>query len=292
MGQSWRGFLKHARNEGSEDEFAIYDLRFTRLARPLTFHVSGFIPRPMTATNLSLTPTAAPATNGLHEIKPPIDIPSGLAWIAWTLAALALASVLFCAWRYWRRKLAETPLIPIIPPHIRAKQKLQEALAFLDKPREFCILVSDTARWYLEERFDFRAPERTTEEFLYELQATSLLTADQKASLGEFLQSCDLVKFAKYEPGEPELRALHASALRLVEETEPVPAASDGDQSSKPQAPSSREETSSEDQKAPRAVSLDRQDMNGALNSLTMLMVWSLGFEVSLVLGAWSLEFS
>jgi hypothetical protein len=30
------------------------------------------------------------------------------------------------------------------------------------------------------------------------------------------------VKFAKYEPGENELRELHSSALRLVEETEPV----------------------------------------------------------------------
>jgi hypothetical protein len=30
------------------------------------------------------------------------------------------------------------------------------------------------------------------------------------------------VKFAKYEPGENELRDLHSSALRLVEETEPV----------------------------------------------------------------------
>jgi hypothetical protein len=49
-----------------------------------------------------------------------------------------------------------------------------------------------------------------------------LLTPDQKTSLGEFLNRCDLVKFAKYEPGEPELRDLHGSALRLVEETEPV----------------------------------------------------------------------
>jgi hypothetical protein len=39
--------------------------------------------------------------------------------------------------------------------------------------------------------------------------------------LGGFLERCDLVKFAQYEPGEPELRELHASALRLVEETEP-----------------------------------------------------------------------
>jgi hypothetical protein len=99
---------------------------------------------------------------------------------------------------------------------------LEEALALIGQPREFCILVSDTIRFYLEERFDFHAPERTTEEFLYELQGTQLLLPDQKESLSEFLKSCDLVKFARYEPREPELRELHASALRLVEETEPV----------------------------------------------------------------------
>ena len=48
-----------------------------------------------------------------------------------------------------------------------------------------------------------------------------LLLPEQKESLGGFLASCDLVKFAKYEPGEKELRELHSSALRLVEETEP-----------------------------------------------------------------------
>jgi len=67
-----------------------------------------------------------------------------------------------------------------------------------------------------------------TEEFLYELQATDLLTRDQKESLSEFLKRCDLVKFAKYEPREPELRDLHGSAVRLVEETEPVAMPSDG----------------------------------------------------------------
>ena len=82
-------------------------------------------------------------------------------------------------------------------------------------------MVSDTVRLYLEERFEFHAPERTTEEFLRELSATNLLTDAQKESLGGFLESCDLVKFAKYEPGENELRELHSSAVRLVEETEP-----------------------------------------------------------------------
>jgi hypothetical protein len=100
----------------------------------------------------------------------------------------------------------------------------------MGQAREFCIAVSDTVRWYLEERFEFRAPERTTEEFLIELQATNLLTPDRKQSLSEFLQRCDLVKFARYEPGRPELQDLHAAAVRLVEETEPVPTAPESDE--------------------------------------------------------------
>jgi hypothetical protein len=171
-------------------------------------------------TNL-LPSLASSGTNDLRDIRPPVEIASGWAWLWWTLAALAVAALLSWAWRHWQRKRALVPTVPIIPPHVRAKQKLAEALALLGQPKPFCILVSDTVRVYLEERFDFRAPERTTEEFLYELQATDLLVAGQKDSLGEFLRRCDLVKFAKYEPGEPELRDLHTSAVRLVEETEP-----------------------------------------------------------------------
>lgn len=161
------------------------------------------------------------AANDIRDIKPPVTISSGWEWLWWTLVGLAIAALLFWAWRHWQRRRAQVPIIPPIPAHMRAKQKLQDALALLSQPKPFCVLVSDTIRGYLEERFTFRAPERTTEEFLYELQETDLLTRDQKESLGEFLQRCDLVKFAQYEPGEPELRSLHDSALRLVEETEP-----------------------------------------------------------------------
>jgi len=177
-------------------------------------------------TNAGLN-LAGYGTNGLRDIKPPVEIPSGWAWVWWGLGALALVAVLFWAWRYWQRRRTLQPAITVIPAHVLAKQKLQEALSRIGQPKEFCILVSDTVRWYLEQRFDFRAPERTTEEFLYELQATNLLTPDQKQSLGEFLNRCDLVKFARYEPGEPELHELHGSAVRLVEETEPLPVAAE-----------------------------------------------------------------
>jgi hypothetical protein len=178
----------------------------------------------MTATNIhsNSAVVGGPGTNGLRDIKPPVEIPSGWAWVAWAALVLGAAALAFLAWRYWQKRRAQAAMVPVVPPHIRAKQKLREALALIGQPREFCIVVSDTVRWYLEERFDFHAPERTTEEFLHELQETNLLTPDQKESLGEFLMRCDLVKFAKYEPGPPELHDLHDSAMRLVEETEPI----------------------------------------------------------------------
>jgi len=165
--------------------------------------------------------SAAPIANDIRDIKPPIAISNPWEWVWWTLGALAVLAILYFAWRYWQKRRSQIPVEPPVPAHIRAKQKLEEALALIAQPKAFCILVSDTIRAYLEGRFDFHAPERTTEEFLHELQATDLLLPEQKASLGKFLESCDLVKFAKYEPGEPELRELHGSAVRLVEETEP-----------------------------------------------------------------------
>jgi hypothetical protein len=159
--------------------------------------------------------------NDIRDIKPPMAIPNVWEWVAWAVSLLVVLAISYFAWRYWQKRRSQIPVEPPVPAYVRAKQKLEEALALLAEPKTFCILVSDTIRFYLEEQFDFHAPERTTEEFLRELSTTDLLLPEQKASLGNFLESCDLVKFAKYEPGEPELRELHGSAVRLVEETEP-----------------------------------------------------------------------
>jgi hypothetical protein len=165
--------------------------------------------------------SAAPVATDIRDIKPPLEISNGWNLVWWVLASVALLVILRFAWLYWQKRRSQIPVEPLVPAHIRAKQKLAEALALIAQPKPFVIAVSDTARTYLEERFTFHAPERTTEEFLYELQGTDLLQSGQKESLGRFLESCDLVKFAKYEPGETELRGLHGSAVKLVEETEP-----------------------------------------------------------------------
>ncbi|MEO5802184.1 MAG: hypothetical protein ABIR24_01535 [Verrucomicrobiota bacterium] len=172
------------------------------------------IPAPSSATN-------AVAELTLRDIKAPLDIPNPWLWLWWTLGVLLLGALIYFLWRHWQKKQNHSKVARIIPPHERARKKLEEALRIISEPAPFTVLVSDTIRVYLEERFNFRAPERTTEEFLYELQHTELLTPDQKQTLGEFLSRCDLVKFARYEPTESELRELHVAANRLIDETEP-----------------------------------------------------------------------
>lgn len=187
------------------------------------------------ATHASSSPQAAgaPAVSSLaatdiRDIKPPVPIPDW-SWLFWALAVALLAALAGWWWRRRRAKPATVAVAPeeLIPPHVRARARLADALELITDPQPFCFAVSDALRWYLEEQFELRAPERTTEEFLDELQGSPHLELEQKRLLADFLIRCDLIKFARHRPDEPALRALHQAALRLVIETEPsrVPAA-------------------------------------------------------------------
>ena len=184
---------------------------------------------PAVSTNSSALIVPAPApvatnvpapTDDIRALKPPVEIADPWFYLWLALGLLAAAILGYFAWRWWQRRQAAASFVPPIPPQERARTRLQQALELLDQPKPFCIAVSDALRQYLEERFNFRAPERTTEEFVAELRATALLNPEQKKILGEFLALCDMVKFARHEPGRPELMDLHRAALRLIQETE------------------------------------------------------------------------
>lgn len=168
-------------------------------------------------------PTNAVVQADIRDAKAPVDIPNPWIWIAWGLVLAALLAGAWWGWKKWHRVRSRKQALPPAPAHARARERLQAALKLLSQPEPFCVAVSNALRAYIEERFDLHAPERTTEEFLLELQTSDRLEADQKARLAEFLSRCDLVKFARYEPTETELLELHAAALRLVDETEPRP---------------------------------------------------------------------
>lgn len=112
---------------------------------------------------------------------------------------------------------------PPTPAHIIA----YEALSALEKKdyirkgftQAYYTELSDIVRHYLENRFNIRAPEMTTEEFLIKVKEDSALSLDQKRLLHDFLIACDLVKFAKHQPAEQEASLSFASAKKLIDQT-------------------------------------------------------------------------
>ena len=120
---------------------------------------------------------------------------------------------------------------------IRARRKIElqrsaydEAMAQLRKLRErgapdaeatdaWFVELSAIVRRYLEQRYDIRAPQLTTEEFLLVATARPELNEEHRAMLSAFLERCDRVKFAGYRPDEEESLATLETARGFVEDT-------------------------------------------------------------------------
>ena len=80
--------------------------------------------------------------------------------------------------------------------------------------------LSNTLRHYIENRFTLRAPELTTEEFLADLRDNDVLIQSHKDLLKEFLQHCDLVKFAEHLPAKGEIQQAFDACKRFILETQ------------------------------------------------------------------------
>ena len=81
------------------------------------------------------------------------------------------------------------------------------------------VKLSSIVRRYLEMRYEIRAPELTTEEFLQVATARPELTTEHRGLLTSFLERCDRVKFAGYRPDADESIATLAAARGFVEDT-------------------------------------------------------------------------
>ena len=156
------------------------------------------------------------ATNDIHAIKGFVPVPYDLWWL-WVLLAVVVAGAV-ALW-FWKRRKKPVTAEMVIPP-----SPFELALAALRRLREeklpievFYTQLSDIVRQYIEGRFGLRAPERTTEEFL----AEAALPEQHMKVLRPFLQECDLVKFARFLPGEADRQRALAAAEKFVEETRP-----------------------------------------------------------------------
>ena len=79
-------------------------------------------------------------------------------------------------------------------------------------------------RVFIEETTGIRAPEQTTEEFLrhIETEPNRHFSPEARGRLARFLESADMVKFAKFRPAPGEVAAGEESARDFLTTFEPA----------------------------------------------------------------------
>ncbi len=150
-------------------------------------------------------------------------------WWFWVLCAATVGLLLAGTGVYWLRRKRSAAPAPPRPPWEVAYERLR-ALDEQQLPEQgefeaYYVELSWILRQYIEDRFQIRAPEETTPEFLAEAARGGQFSENHQKLLAAFLRHADLVKFAQYEPGLADMERNMAETLRFIDETVPAPEA-------------------------------------------------------------------
>jgi len=159
----------------------------------------------------------------IADIEGVVNVPAKPSyWWVWLLVSVGIiVAVIF--W-FYRRGQQVKELVRIFKPaheiaYERLRSLIEQDLVKAGKIKEFYERISDILRHYIEYRFNLKAPERTTEEFLVELASANVLGKQDGERLAEFLQHCDLVKFAKYDPTTEQIQKTFDLVKDFIETT-------------------------------------------------------------------------
>jgi hypothetical protein len=173
----------------------------------------------------SSAPTANGKPDDIYDIRQPYFYLKSWTWLWVLLAALAVIAGAVALWMW----LAPLRARRAQSAYELALEKLEKARGMINEqnPEPYAVFVSETIRTYLGQRFHTPSTRRTTEEFLRQMQgdAATPLAAHRDLLRG-FLEACDLVKFAHYEPGLEELEQVQQRAVSFVTATRPMEGAS------------------------------------------------------------------
>jgi hypothetical protein len=162
--------------------------------------------------------TATATDEDIRDIRGPKSIFPLWQLLAW-IAVGALAAIGGYVW--WRRMRRAPAPRPLAVFEI-ALQRLEDIRSLLHPStvREFSIAISDVVRQYIEAQMKITATHRTTEEFLRDLlDSSNAALATHRNLLAEFLQACDMAKFAGVGLSMRIMESLHSSARSFVIET-------------------------------------------------------------------------
>jgi hypothetical protein len=154
---------------------------------------------------------------GIEELPP---LAEATTWWPWLLLGLpiALAVAIFMRRRRRHVRLAESR-----PAGSIALQELDSLVhqpaASPEQLKQFYAGLSDVLRHYLERRFRLPATRWTTPEFSVALTQAWPQDGEQRKTLDEILQRCDVAKFAEETPGSEERQHLMAMARQFIMQT-------------------------------------------------------------------------
>jgi hypothetical protein len=159
----------------------------------------------------------------LHDIKPPENLPQSYDLWLWggILCGFALFSgIAVIVIIRKRKKSGNETAANKIPAHLQAFDELNalvsENLVEKGEIKAFYQKISDIVRRYIENRFNIKAPEQTTEEFLAGIQMRNDFKDTYKSLLKNFLTHCDLVKFARHQPETNDIQNTFDSSKEFI----------------------------------------------------------------------------
>jgi len=156
------------------------------------------------------------AAEEFHDIAPPVDYSLLPPWVIVCGSVIALA---LCGWlAWWIRKRWLRPK-PQPSPRERTLEELGRISREMEmlSPYQFSIRVSDILRRYVTDQYQLPVTRQTSVEFLAALAKASPFSEDEKSLLEDFLNRCDLIKFARYDATVEDSRLLLDEATRFVE---------------------------------------------------------------------------
>jgi hypothetical protein len=156
------------------------------------------------------------AVEELHDIAPPVDYSLLPPWVIFCGAFVALALLGLAAW--WLRRRWQRPK-PEQSPRERTLELLDRIGREIEilSPYQFSIRVSDILRRYVTNQYQLPVTRQTSVEFLAALTKESPFSDDEKSLLEDFLNRCDLIKFARYDATIRDSRLLLEEATRFVQ---------------------------------------------------------------------------
>lgn len=159
----------------------------------------------------------------IRPLKGPVEIKERFSiWPLILLVLLFIAGISIFIYFKKKRHIDQIPLAPPRPPEEIAMEELRALLEMqlIEKGmvKEYYIRLSDIIRRFIEARFKIFALDRTTWELYQEMRLKRIkrLYVDR---IRDFLEECDLVKFAKYIATQKEIEEAYNQAREIVEIT-------------------------------------------------------------------------